>query len=159
MVQLAIFSTIAASIALVSAVPVRELADSTTGSNATSTSSAVLPLKSPEFLPKFDTPRYTTVNPVPTGPLNTTSFDATAYPEPWAAPDVNHEEVKAAINAIDWSKVPDIEPRNQDDAMTMDPNDDTGCWWTSTLCTQPKVDYLPADITYCQNVSDFGLVS
>lgn len=148
MIQLtAIFTTITFSILLVSAVPV------------TRSSTGILPLKSPAYLPSFPAPKLTPKNPVPTGPLNyNIKFQNSHYPAAWSIPDTNHPSVKEAINSIDWSHVPKLQPRQQEESATLDPSKDYGCWWTSTLCTKPKVSYLPADVTYCKNPKDFGLV-
>lgn len=154
MVKLAIFSSIAASIAIVSAVPV----NGTAATNSSSTSSGILAMKSPSFLPNFPARSTEPLSPVPTGPITSnTSLKVEDYPEPWAAPDVKHAEVQAAIKAIDWTHVPKFAPRTA--GMTYDDNKDEACWWTNTQCTTPKVSYLPEDVKYCPEVSDFGLVS
>jgi hypothetical protein len=97
--------------------------------------------------------------PAPTGPLkHNINFNIANYPPIGSIPSVNHPAVQAAIREIDWDFVPKLRPRRQDEAAKLDPDRDDGCWWTSTLCTTPKVKYLPADVTYCKNVKDFGLV-
>ncbi|CAO0792620.1 unnamed protein product [Mucor circinelloides] len=158
MVQLAIFSTIAASIALVAAGPINRGSSNatTTSTNATATSNGILATSSPAYLPSFPFHGITPLKPVPTGAITkNSSFKIADYPETWTQPDVNHPEVQAAIKAIDWAYVPKFKPRTE--GMAYDGNKDEACWWTNTQCTTPKAKYLPADVKYCPKVGDFGL--
>ncbi|KAL9538089.1 hypothetical protein MBANPS3_011205 [Mucor bainieri] len=160
MVQLALFSTIAASIALVAAGPINggssNATTSTTSTNATATSNGVLATSSPAYLPSFPFHGITPLSPVPTGAIaKNSSFKTADYPEAWTQPDVNHPEVQTAIKAINWTYVPKFKPRTE--GMAYDDNKDEACWWTNTQCTTPKAKYLPADVKYCPNVGDFGL--
>jgi hypothetical protein len=166
MVQLAIFSTIAAAIALVVAVPLSESAyinsapkaTATTSKKTTFTSDGFLANSSPAYLPSFLFNGITPLNPVPTGAiLESSTFEIDDYPETWTQPDVSHPEVQAAIKAISWDHVPKWKPRTED--MEYDEDKDEACWWTNTQCTTPKATYLPEDVKFCPNVGDFGLVN
>ncbi|KAI8647854.1 hypothetical protein BD408DRAFT_378074 [Parasitella parasitica] len=159
MVQFAIFSTIAASMVLVAAIPIdgSEYATSTF-KRATTSSNGILSTSSPAYLPKFkfkgSKPRL--LHPVPTGPITKkSSLDASKYPQAWTQPDINHPEVRAAIRAINWNYVPKFSPRADD--MPYDVATDEACWWTRTQCTTVKARYLPNDVKFCPKVGDFGL--
>ncbi|KAG2213404.1 hypothetical protein INT47_009077 [Mucor saturninus] len=147
MVKLSLFIAITTAVAsLSSAYP----------SKHTSTSSGILAVSSPSFLPNFPYRGCNALSPVPTGPIKSkANFRASSYPQPWVAPDVNHPEVQKAIKAIDWSYVPKFEPRVM--GMEYDEETDPACWWTNTQCTTPRVDYLPEDVKFCPNPRDFGL--
>lgn len=149
MVKLSLFITIAASVASISsAYPMKH----------TPTSSGILSVSSPSFLPYFPFRGSNALNPIPTGPIKSKSYlKASSYPRPWVAPDVNHPEVQKAINSIDWNHVPKFAPRVM--GMEYDEEEDPACWWTNTQCTNPKATYLPADVKFCPNAGDFGLVS
>ncbi|KAF1799809.1 carbohydrate esterase family 4 protein [Mucor lusitanicus] len=90
-------------------------------------------------------------------PTNTLS----GYPDPWSSPSTKSSEVKAAIAAIDWSLVPDIEPRKQDSdgnwLKDSDGDKDPYCWWSSTNCVKPKIASLPEDYYTCGRQGDWGL--
>lgn len=121
------------------------------------TQSGILPTSSPAFLPSFPYHGSTPLNPVPTGPIRSKSnLRKSSYPQPWTYPDVNHPEVRKAINAIDWNHVPNFAPRTM--GMEYDEHLDEACWWTESQCTTPKVYYLPEDVKFCPNSQDFGLV-
>lgn len=139
----------------------------TTTNSPTSTSSGILAVESPKWLPAFPTPSGVNSG-YPTGPLNITDtlshtpLDLSKYPEPWGKPDVNHPEVKAVMDALDWTKVPKAPTRkagsNGDLVMTgYDETNDPYCWWSDTNCVKPKADYLPPDISYCPRAGDWGL--
>lgn len=148
MVKLSLFISITAAVASLSyAYP----------SKHTSTSSGILAVSSPSFLPQFPYRGCNAISPVPTGPIKSkANFKASSYPQPWVAPDVNHPEVQRAIKTINWSYVPKFAPR----VMGMDyDKSDPACWWTNTQCTTPKVSYLPEDVKFCPDPKDFGLVS
>ncbi|KAL0094449.1 chitin deacetylase [Phycomyces blakesleeanus] len=136
-------------------------------SAATPTSSGILAVASPTWLPDFPKPSNV-LSGYPTGPLDTTStlshdsLDLTVYPEPWTSPSTTHAEVQAVFNAIDWDHVPAASTHkaksNGDlDFAGYDENTDPYCWWSDTNCVDPKVTYLPSDISYCPNAGDWGL--
>lgn len=131
-------------------------------SSSSFTSSGILPISSPGFLPSFLPIHGGLVqvqNPVPIGPItrgSNTNFKRDDYPEPWSEPDLNHPEVKKTIQVIDWNHVPIFAPRAMD--MTYDDHTDEACWWSKSQCTEPKVNYLPKDVKLCPKVGDFGLV-
>ncbi|KAI8143934.1 hypothetical protein BJV82DRAFT_557660 [Fennellomyces sp. T-0311] len=85
----------------------------------------------------------------------------TDYPPPMKAPPIDDPEIKAVIDQIDWSKVPNAPVRKAVngavDMSSYDDAQDPHCWWSSTLCTKPKVDYLPQDISTCPRAGDWGL--
>lgn len=131
------------------------------------TSSGLLAVQSPTWLPDFPKPSGV-VTSYPTGPADTgatldkTTLNLTAYPEPWGKPTVDHPEIKAVIDAIDWSHVPNatVNKAKSNGDLDMDGYDasnDPYCWWSDTNCVKPKVSYLPEDIYYCPNVGDWGL--
>ncbi|KAI8079457.1 hypothetical protein BDF21DRAFT_494038 [Thamnidium elegans] len=133
----------------------------------TSTSSGVLAVESPAWLPDFGVPNGVNAG-YPTGALNTSktlshkTLDLSAYPEPWEAPSTTHAEIKAVIKAIDWTKVPKapIVKTNSNGEIDMTKYDDSKddyCWWSSTNCVKPKSSYLPADVSVCPNAGDWGL--
>ena len=131
------------------------------------TSSGILSVPSPTWLPDFPKPSGV-VTSYPTGPADTgatldkTPLNLTAYPEPWGKPTTDHPEIKAVMDAIDWSHVPNAtvhkaKPNGDLDMDGYDDSTDPYCWWSDTNCIKPKVDYLPEDIYYCPNVGDWGL--
>ncbi|KAI7877220.1 glycoside hydrolase/deacetylase [Lichtheimia hyalospora FSU 10163] len=131
------------------------------------TSSGILSVPSPTWLPDFPKPSGV-VTSYPTGPADTgatldkTPLNLTAYPEPWGKPTTDHPEIKAVMDAIDWDHVPNatIHKAKSNGDLDMDGYDDSTdpfCWWSDTNCVKPKVDYLPEDIYYCPNVGDWGL--
>ncbi|KAI8087012.1 uncharacterized protein B0P05DRAFT_585230 [Gilbertella persicaria] len=123
----------------------------------TFTSSIILAVSSPAFFPKFAHHGSKPLNPVPTGPIKIIStLKKENYPQAWTAPDVNHPEVQAAIKAIDWTYVPNLDPQVEG-GPNYDNSKDVACWWTNTQCTKPKVNYLPEDVRACASVGDFGL--
>lgn len=161
MVTFSTFITIAASITLVIALPVNELDSSsitrTIYKRVSGTSDGILPTSSPTYLPSFPFHGIKPLNPIPTGPISlTNTFKTSDYPPVWTAPDLNHPEIQAAIQSIDWTHVPSCDPSGSPDAY--DTQTDEACWWTTTQCTTPKVPYLPDDIKFCPKVGDFGLV-
>jgi hypothetical protein len=134
---------------------------------ATTTSSGILAVASPTWLPDF--PKPTGVNSgYPSGTLNLTdslphtSLNLSSYPEPWGEPTTDHPEIKAVMKAIDWTKVPKAPIRkaksNGDlDMSGYDEGKDPYCWWSDTNCVKPKASYLPEDISICPNAGDWGL--
>lgn len=94
--------------------------------------------------------------------LSRKTLDLSKYPEPWSKPDIDHEEVQAAINSIDWDLVPDANIRvlngfGDIDFAAYDENRDSDCWWSASNCKEPKVDYLPEDIYTCPHKGEWGL--
>jgi hypothetical protein len=128
---------------------------------------SLLPQSSPVFLD--DVPRPTGVataapeKPYPTGALDMSfKIDVTKYPTTKQIPPVDTEQVKKAVAAIDWSKVPNIAPRKKlatgdFDLKSYDNIKDPDCWWSATICKRPKLDYLPPDYYMCPTVGDWGL--
>lgn len=97
---------------------------------------------------------------VPTGPLPKNSYHLKGYPDTWATPPTNSAEVKAAIKQINWNYVPNAKVKTFDsngNPITKGySSSDPDCWWSDTLCDNPKVKYLPADITYCPKPGNFN---
>ncbi|KAI8387339.1 hypothetical protein BD560DRAFT_320942 [Blakeslea trispora] len=125
--------------------------------DVTLTSSSILPIQSPSFLPSFPLPKIKPTQPPPTGPIpRTSTLRRQDYPRTWVSPDSKHPEVQAAIKAIDWNHVPKLKPRISEDAP-YDTDTDEACWWTNSQCTTPKVNYLPEDISACPTRGDFAL--
>lgn len=118
---------------------------------APSTTSGYLP----QFQPKFPdiTDPTDVVTSYNSGPYdNAATFSASSplkghYPEPNTIATATQAEVQAVYQAIDWTKVP---------AATKGDNDPL-CYWTNSQCTQPKVSYLPADVSKCNNRGEWGL--
>ncbi|CAO3610944.1 unnamed protein product [Mucor hiemalis] len=131
---------------------------------ATITASGYAPQFSPVFPGVSGTPSgaVTSYNP---GPYDTTTTLSTArlegFPDTWKIPSTTSAEVKAAINSIDWNKVPKAPVRKQkaDGSWVSDSDGpkDPYCWWSSTNCLTPKVSYLPPDLYTCPNKGDWGL--
>lgn len=142
-------------------------AATTTSSSASSTSSGILAVQSPTWLPDFPIPSdvasgYPSGSPNITSTLSHKTLNLKDYPEPWGKPTTNHPEIKAVINAIDWSKVPKAPVRkagsNGDLIMTgYDASKDPYCWWSDSNCVKPKASYLPEDVSICPNAGDWGL--
>lgn len=127
---------------------------------ATPTADSLLAVSSPAWLssvtPMAGLPSAVPSGSVPTGVLTATlpGFNLSAYPEGWKTPPTDSAEVQAVISALDWTKVPNAAVRkaksNGDlDMSGYDANTDPYCWWSDTNCVNPKVDYLPEDISYC----------
>ncbi|KAI7907946.1 chitin deacetylase [Cokeromyces recurvatus] len=134
---------------------------------ATSTSSGVLAVQSPTWLPDFPIPKGASLS-YPTGPLNISEtlsakkLNLSAYPTPWKSPSIDHPEIKAVIAAIDWDKVPKAPvqkstPNGDIDMSSYDEANDPYCWWSNTNCVKPKASYLPDDIHHCPRAGDWGL--
>ncbi|KAI8887547.1 carbohydrate esterase family 4 protein [Backusella circina FSU 941] len=142
-------------------------AATTAKAKSTSTSSGILAVESPAWLPAFKAP--TGVNSgYPTGELTLSdtlpreTLDLSAYPAPWGKVSTTHPEVKKVIAAIDWTKVPKAPVRktkaNGDIDMTgYDSAKDPYCWWSDSNCVKPKASYLPEDVSFCPNAGDWGL--
>lgn len=154
MVNLCLYTAITASIATIA---VGLPTNSAPFRRSTSTSSGILPFQSPSFLPPAKYHGFKPLSPVPTGPITrgTTPLNIKDFPEPWEDLDTNHPEVQRAIKSIDWNKVPNHEVRY--DGMEYDAENDPTCYWSLSQCTEPKIDYIYADVYYCPNEGDFGL--
>ncbi|KAI7890014.1 uncharacterized protein EV154DRAFT_552589 [Mucor mucedo] len=99
---------------------------------------------------------------LPTGPLASLTFDYSGYPEGWKSPSATSAEVLAAVNAIDWSAVPNSAVRKADSKgdLTMtgyDSEKDPDCWWSASGCVKSKNALIPADAAACPQVGDWGL--
>lgn len=126
----------------------------------TSTSSGILAVESPKWLPNF--PTHSGSLNITAGSISHKTLNLSSYPEPWTKPSVTHPEVKAVIAAIDWTKVPKapVHKSSSNGDMVMagyDESKDPYCWWSSTNCVKPKASYLPPDISICPNTGDWGL--
>lgn len=142
-------------------------ASASSSASSSSSSSGYLPQSSPSWLPSFPSPSGVNSG-YPTGALDTsttldkTTLNLTDYPEPWSPATTDHPEVKAAYNALDWSKVPNSAPNKADKNGDItfgnyDDSKDPNCWWSSTNCVKPKINYIPEDIYYCPTAGDWGL--
>ncbi|KAJ3044662.1 hypothetical protein HK097_001411 [Rhizophlyctis rosea] len=70
----------------------------------------------------------------------------------------NDPDLLRVYNDIDWTKVPSSPIKPVDLSTTSyDAGTDPDCWWTSTLCTQPKVAGLNPDVTICNKPGSWGL--
>lgn len=88
-------------------------------------------------------------------------LDISTYPKPLQPPPTDHPEVQKVMSQLDWSKVPQIEPRTIKvwavDISGYNAHQDPDCWWSASTCKRPKLDYLPEDIYTCPNAGDWGL--
>ncbi|KAF7724205.1 hypothetical protein EC973_001224 [Apophysomyces ossiformis] len=132
----------------------------------TSTSSSILAVASPTWLPDFPKPADV-VSAYPTNPPNISdtlshqSLNLSEYPEPWTSPKTDHPEIAAVMKAIDWSKVPNAaihkdKPNGDISFSGYDENNDPYCWWSDTNCVKPKATYLPEDVYECPKAGDWG---
>ncbi|KNC98727.1 uncharacterized protein SPPG_06405 [Spizellomyces punctatus DAOM BR117] len=95
----------------------------------------------------------------------TSGIDATKYPTPWTTATsngvLNTPEFQAVYNGIDWTKVPNIPPKNwtaDGAAVTTGYSaTDPDCWWTATQCTTPKHPNILADIVACPEPGTWGI--
>lgn len=127
----------------------------------------MLPQSSPVFLSNIARPtgavQSTPLKPYPTGALDMSfKLDLSKYPVPKEVPPTNTNEVKNAVAAIDWSKVPNAQVRKKraDGSLDISGYDvikDPDCWWSASICKQPKATFLPADYYRCPNTGDWGL--
>ncbi|KAG0173299.1 hypothetical protein DFQ28_005954 [Apophysomyces sp. BC1034] len=133
---------------------------------ATSTSSSILAVSSPAWLPDFPKPAdvvaaYPTNLPNITATLSHASLNLSEYPEPWSSPKTDHPEIAAVMKALDWTKVPNAaihtDDKNGDISFSgYDENKDPYCWWSDTNCVKPKATYLPEDVYECPKAGDWG---
>ncbi|KAI7903776.1 uncharacterized protein BX663DRAFT_432658 [Cokeromyces recurvatus] len=97
------------------------------------------------------------------GPLsvNQNILNVNLYPEVNKQPSPNHPEIEDVIKQLDFTKIPNIEPRKVKDWVVdikgYDLSKDPDCWWSSSLCKKPKLSYLPDDIYVCPQKGDWGL--
>ncbi|KAI9271731.1 hypothetical protein BDA99DRAFT_417546, partial [Phascolomyces articulosus] len=133
--------------------------------NDPSSSGDILPVASPQYLPAFDAPDFTPKQEIPKGPIDrgTVKFNIQDYPDTWKTPSGEHEEIQAAVAAIDWDHVPKAPIRSADPATgdlimkDYDVGDDEYCWWSATGCVKPKTQYIPEDAHICSEPGDWGL--
>ncbi|CAO3650249.1 unnamed protein product [Cunninghamella blakesleeana] len=94
------------------------------------------------------------------------NFTASEWPTPWDIATSNgmntSTEFTALYNSIDWSKAPSIPVRtvNTDGSLNMtgyDAQNDPDCWWSSSLCTTPKLHDVNPDISECLEPDTWGL--
>ncbi|KAI9497133.1 hypothetical protein BDB00DRAFT_756910 [Zychaea mexicana] len=136
-----------------------------TPTNDPSSTRDILPVSSPHYMPVFNEPDFTPKEQTPTGPIErgTVKFKIESYPDTWKTPSGDHEEVQAAIAAINWDKVPKAPVRTADkgtgdlDMKSYDVGDDEYCWWSATGCVKPKAQYIPEDAHICNEPGDWGL--
>ncbi|KAI7886250.1 glycoside hydrolase/deacetylase, partial [Lichtheimia hyalospora FSU 10163] len=136
-----------------------------TSTDEPSSTRDILPVSSPDYLPDFEAPDFSTREDIPTGPLTRgeIEYGVDEYPEPWKIPEEGHPEIEAAMKAIDWDHVPKVDRRSADKESgdlkmdDYDVGDDTACWWSATGCVKPKANYLPEDIYMCSDAGDWGL--
>lgn len=138
---------------------------STTSTNSSITTTQAF---APQFSPSFPNINVSSEakSYYNSGPLDVNStlsketLNLKAYPEAWKSPDPNHSEVQAVIKQIDWNYVPKAsvrKMRNGDiDQTGYDYDKDPDCWWTSTNCVSPRVNYLPQDFYTCPK-GEWGL--
>lgn len=127
----------------------------------------IMPQSSPVFLSDIAKPTGA-VDAVPTKPYPTGNLDMhwkldlTKYPAVKEVPPTDSPEVKNAVAAIDWSKVPNAPvrkrlPNGNLDVSNYSVDQDPDCWWSASICKEPKAKYLPADYYMCPTAGDWGL--
>lgn len=130
----------------------------TTTISTDSTSSSIN--YAPQFSPNFPgvevpAPVYN-IGPINTNePLSKETLDLSKYPGAWESPDVKHPEVQEVIKSIDWNLVPKIPAKKG--GKSYNDETDPDCWWTSTGCVKPMIDYIPDDIYTCPTPGEWGL--
>ncbi|KAF9347740.1 hypothetical protein BGX26_000799 [Mortierella sp. AD094] len=128
--------------------------------------SSYLPQTSPTYLPAFPAqpgvitswPPVDPAAPLPSGPLSTASFSLVGYPAMNAIvanADVD-PNIIPIMESLDWNKIPNATVTSDAYATTY-PASDPYCWWTHGLCTTPKIDYIPPDISICPVAGTWGL--
>lgn len=130
----------------------------------------ILAVTSPAWLANVPTPtqgavvtQYPKDDDIKIGSLKegTYPIDLNKYPKPLKLPPTDHPEVQEALKHIDWSKVPQIEPRKIKnyivDTSGYDSKSDPDCWWTASTCKKPKLSYIPEDIYACPQPGQWGL--
>ncbi|KAI8076708.1 uncharacterized protein B0P05DRAFT_545554 [Gilbertella persicaria] len=105
-------------------------------------------------------PKEEEVFPAPL-PKKRFNIDLSSYPDLLKQPPVDHPEVQAVINQLDFTKIPASEPRKIKewavDISTYDAKKDPDCWWSASNCKKPKVSYIPEDIYMCPQKGHWGL--
>ncbi|CEP19530.1 hypothetical protein [Parasitella parasitica] len=93
--------------------------------------------------------------------LSRETLNTRKYPEAWKSPDPKHPEVQAVMKQINWDLVPKYKVRkvkNYDLVFDgYDEDTDSDCWWSASMCTKPKIKYLPPDLYTCPTKGDWGL--
>ncbi|SCZ95714.1 BZ3500_MvSof-1268-A1-R1_Chr8-1g09748 [Microbotryum saponariae] len=86
-----------------------------------------------------------------------------SYPTIWKIADLQHAGVTDSAKnlfATVSAGLPSIAPRGTTDGdwsnVKYSTTDDPDCWWTSTLCTTPKLLSLPPDVTHCEQPAALG---
>ncbi|KAI9014361.1 chitin deacetylase [Phycomyces nitens] len=94
------------------------------------------------------------------------TIDPTEWPSIWDVATTNgmntSAEFTALYNSIDWTKAPNIpvrtiSPSGGLDFTGYDANADPDCWWSSSVCTVPKIADVNPDIYYCPEPETWGL--
>ncbi|KAK9762827.1 hypothetical protein K7432_011052 [Basidiobolus ranarum] len=88
----------------------------------------------------------------------------TGYPAIWKKADqttFSTPEFQQVYNSIDWTKVPNIQPKKMDASgafISSDyPASDPDCWWTYQGCVTPKAQNIQPDIASCPEPETWGL--
>ncbi|ORY06987.1 glycoside hydrolase/deacetylase [Basidiobolus meristosporus CBS 931.73] len=88
----------------------------------------------------------------------------TGYPTVWKKADqttFSTPEFQSVYNSIDWTKVPNIQPKKMDASgafISSDyPASDPDCWWTYKNCVTPKAPNIQPDIASCPEPETWGL--
>ncbi|CDS07738.1 hypothetical protein LRAMOSA01687 [Lichtheimia ramosa] len=134
------------------------------------TGSGILAVSSPAWLAEFRGPSesaqghmFNVDDSIKSSLLDTVNgLDLSRYPQPSKRPPVDDPEVKAVIDQLDWSKVPKISKRRlkgegELDMQGYDTKMDPDCWWSSTTCKEPRLNYIPEDVSFCSRAGDWGL--
>lgn len=134
------------------------------------TGTGILAVSSPAWLAEFRGPSesaqghmFNVDDSIKTSLLDTVNgLDLSRYPQPSKRPPVDDPEVKAVIDQLDWSKVPKISKRRlkgegELDMQGYDTKVDPDCWWSSTTCKEPRLNYIPEDVSFCPRAGDWGL--
>jgi hypothetical protein len=88
------------------------------------------------------------------------------WPSIWETATTNGMNTSAEFTAIyggiDWTKAPSIPVRKVTadgglDFTNYSATSDPDCWWSSSLCTTPKITDVNADIDHCPEPETFGL--
>ncbi|KAI9266582.1 chitin deacetylase 1 [Phascolomyces articulosus] len=94
------------------------------------------------------------------------AYDKASWPTTWEIATSNNmntsKEFTDLYNSIDWTKVPNIQPRKLDangglDMTTYNVPQDTDCWWSASGCMTPKAEGINADIYECPEPETLGL--
>ncbi|KAI9316472.1 chitin deacetylase 1 [Dichotomocladium elegans] len=94
------------------------------------------------------------------------TFDRAAWPTIWMTATSNGmtttPEFKALNSSIDWTKVPDIQPRKLGSTGTLNMSaynvaEDPDCWWSASQCVTPKRSDVYPDVYACNEPETLGL--